>query len=158
MNSFITDRNFYKVGMTLDTRRHGAMIYENIQMLASNLGHASDLITPKRDVSSHPACKLWKGWERSHACYINSLLRAWYDKGYKSDINRKNMEFLQGTIEYTHSGSPMSTFPDWITDELIMTHRSVLIQKKPEYYKPLWPDVPDDLKMRYDWRKGEVKS
>ena len=34
---------------------------------------------------------------------------------------------------------------DWLTDDLILSHRSNLIRKAPEHYAPLWPDVPDNL-------------
>jgi len=146
MNSFITDYDFYTCGMNLDTRRHGAMIYENIHMLASSLGVSDQLVTPKRDVSSHPACKLWKGYEGAHFKYAMELFNAWYDKGYHSEKNLENLIFLAPFV-----GLMDKSTPPWITEELIETHRSVLIQKKPEHYRPLWPDTPDNLTMRYNW-------
>lgn len=149
MNSFITDYDFYQCGMNLDTRRHGAMVYENIHMLASNLGVNDRLVNPKRDVSNHPACKLWKGYEEQHLFYINSLLVSWIHKGYKSTVNKQNYKMLYKVCN--PFGENLFKTPPWITDELIETHRSVLIQKKPEYYRPIWPDCPDNLKMKYDW-------
>lgn len=36
-------------------------------------------------------------------------------------------------------------YPPWLTDEFCLSHRSNLIRKNPDYYRPLWPDVPDNL-------------
>jgi len=46
------------------------------------------------------------------------------------------------------------TFPEWFTDdarikEIARTHQSNLIRKDEGHYKPLWPNVPDNLE--YDW-------
>lgn len=36
-------------------------------------------------------------------------------------------------------------YPPWLTDEFCLSHRSNLIRKDPNHYRPLWPDVPDNL-------------
>ena len=36
-------------------------------------------------------------------------------------------------------------YPPWLNDEFCLSHRSNLIRKNPEHYRPLWPDVLDNL-------------
>jgi hypothetical protein len=76
----------------------------------------------------------------------------WFSRGYYSIINKKNLSMLfdilkKDNLYHQH----MLGLVHWITPEVITTHRSVLIQKKPEHYQKLWHDCPRDLKMRYDW-------
>lgn len=36
--------------------------------------------------------------------------------------------------------------PRWLADEEFhRSHRSSLVRKDPDFYRPLFPDVPDDL-------------
>lgn len=144
MQTWITFKEFSESAQMLDRRRLGANIYESIHILASLQNVSDKLVTPKRNVSNHPASKLWKGYEGNLACYILCHIQEWESRGYKCPTNRENLNRIAMNL------SPFS--PDWITDEVIQTHRSVLIQKNPDHYRPLWPDCPDDLEMAYDWR------
>jgi hypothetical protein len=156
MQTWITDKDFYKSASNLDTRRLQANIYESIQILASLIDCSDKLVNPKRNVKNYPQAKLWKGYERELYIYIGKHILVWEQNKYKYDystITYRNYEFIIFNKLVELNIMPfLIKIPKWITDELIQVHRSVLIQKKPDYYKKLWPDVSDNLKMRYDWR------
>ena len=162
MQTFITDKDFYKSAANLDTRRLGAQMYESIHILASLLDCTDKLVNPKRNIKNHPAAQLWERYEQELFYYITSHIYIWVNiRKYESKISRMNLKILEiynaNKLNFFKEYNPeYPKYPYWITDELIQVHRSVLIQKKSEYYKKLWPNIPDNLKMRYDWR-GNIK-
>lgn len=148
MQTWITDTDIAVSAHNLDRQRLGAQLYEGIHILASLCGVNDKLVNPKRDVSNRRAAKLWQGREEALYFYIRVHMMEWKARKYKSVINIANMDMLSssGVI-------PVSiAIPDFITPDLIATHRSVLIAKKPDHYGSLWPDCPRGLQMRYDWR------
>lgn len=146
MQTWLTDRDFHKSAKGLDRSRLGANLYESIHILASLLKLNHKLVTPKRDVSSHPASKLWIGYERILGAYIYAHIEEWVSRGYKCDINLKNYHMITKELDrgiyYT---------PNWITDEVIQTHRNCLYRKKPDFYPKEWHG---DRTMSYHWREG----
>jgi hypothetical protein len=47
--------------------------------------------------------------------------------------------------------------PPWLGDEdLHLSHRSALVRKDPEHYRPHFPDVPDDLPYVWPVRSAAV--
>lgn len=151
MQTWITDSNFLKSAKNLDKKRLHSQIYEGIHILASLLNCNNKLINPKRSVKNHPAAKLWSGYENELFNYID-IHMAVIDPCYiiKNNINTLNLLLLVDIGKF-HINEQF-VIPNWITPELIRVHRSVLIQKKPEYYREKWPDIPDNLEMRYNWR------
>lgn len=157
MQTWITDFNFTKSALNLDKKRFYAQIYEAIHILASLLDVNDKLVNPKRSVKNHPAAKLWKTDEdvllhyikcHSHIWKINLKMPLGY---YRKTITGRNIKILNKIIKNKQFNFK-DEYPKWITEKLITTHRSVLIQKKPDYYKHLWPNCPENLKMRYDWK------
>jgi hypothetical protein len=161
MQTWITDFSFIQSAKNLDRKRLQANIYESIQILASLLDCSDKLVNPKRNVKNYPQAKLWKDYELGLWVYIYFHIIEWMNRGYKykDTITEKNIiviikylyRFNNNNLAYNNG------IPNWITDELIQVHRSILIQKS-DYYKKLWPDVPDNLKMRYNWRVIMVYS
>lgn len=150
MQTWITDYNFRISASNLDVKRLNAQISEGIQILASLTGLNDKLINPKEDVSNWAQAKLWKGYEQDLMNYLAEHMNEWYSRDYSSEINVSNLDMIMGfTAIY-----PMfnQIIPKWICPELIITHRSVLIQKEPEFYGSKWPNVPKNKTMRYDWR------
>ena len=148
MQIWITDRDFTKSARNLDHKRLFSNIYESIHILASIYGLHDQLVTPKRDVSNTPQAKLWRGYESMLLAYIYIHINEWRKRGYRTTTNIDNVAMLEAKTKLLLN----PTIPRWATDELIETHRSVLIEKKPDYYKSLWPSVTMGLQMRYDWR------
>jgi hypothetical protein len=148
MQTWITDYDFYKSASNLDTKRLGSQIYEGIHILASLLDVNDKLVNPKRNVKNHPAAKLWIGYEKELLFYIHEHLWFWFGKNYSSIINYENYKILLHVLGWCSAKTL-----NWITDNLIQTHRSALIQKNPDHYRRIWPDCPTNLKMHYGWRK-----
>ena len=128
MQSWILDKDFYKSASYLDRNRLQANIYENIHILASLLDVNDKLVNPKRNVKNHPASKLWIGYEGILLDYIYCHLQKWNRLGYRQGVNYKNFKILRLEVLI----NLIDPIPLWITDELIETHRSVLIQKEIE--------------------------
>lgn len=78
-----------------------------------------------------------RGHELWLALYGETLCREWIYRGYKDNL----LGYFERATLY------LDWTPDipWDTDEFCFSHRSNLIRKMPEYYGPMWPDVPDDL-------------
>lgn len=154
MQTWITAYNFLASAKNLDTKRLHSQIYEAIHILASLLDVSNKLVNPKRSVKNHPVAKLWAGFEIDLWKYIMCHKIEWVKRNYKYEntINQKNYLFITNLLQDKIKRYDFSDQPIWITDELILIHRFVLIQKKPEHYRKLWPDVPEGLTMRYDWR------
>jgi len=67
---------------------------------------------------------------------------AWKERGYKDTCFAK--------IAAHYDKSLPLIYPDWLGDKDFHTsHKSMLIQKKPEWYKKIWPNTPDNLE--YIW-------
>jgi hypothetical protein len=132
MQTKITDKDFYKSASNLTRQHLGAQIYEGIHILASLLDCNDKLVNPKRNVKNHPASRLWIGYEYELLFYIERHLDEWcVERGYKSNINDQNF-FMLCDQKYERNFKYGIKNLDWITDELIQTHRSVLIQKEIE--------------------------
>jgi hypothetical protein len=159
MQTWITDYDFYKSANNLDNKRLFANIYEAIHILSSLLNVNNKLVNPKRNVSNHPVSKLWVGYEKSLLNYIMFHLKTWcIDRKYKSNINKKNYDMLAREIFYNEKNEKIKKQDEsnkyWITDNLIKTHKSILINKNNNYRK-LWPNIPDNLPMHYNWRQHD---
>lgn len=129
MQTWITDKDFYKSASNLNRQHLQAQIYKAIHILASLLDVNDKLVKPKKNVKNHPASKLWVGHEKKLLEYIwVHLVWEWmHERGFNSEKNFRNYKFLLGILKECDKN-----VPSWVTDELIQTHRSVLIQKEIE--------------------------
>lgn len=127
MQIFITDNNFYESAKNLDTKRLLSQIYEAIQILASLLNINDKLVNPKRNVKNHPVAKLWMGYESHLFKYLKIHIIVWTINSKKSltelkeTVTMKNFKLLKDKI--IELKLYKGTYPSWITDELIQTHR-----------------------------------
>lgn len=118
---------------SLDYRRLGKQRVEAWQILNTLTGKSSGW-------ASHPAVKMWAGYENALAFYGEVICRQWRSLGYKDTMLFRFSEYLGGL------GWHDILQPTWLFDESItLSHRSNLVRKFPEHYQSLWPDVPDDL-------------
>jgi len=130
MQTWILDKNYAVSASQLDRRRLGAQIYEGIHVLASLLEVNDKLVTPKRSVKNHPVAKFWQDYEYGLYWYVHAHFVEWCKRGYKSDINRRNMIFL---LDYALDKNSETVNPK-ITDNLIKLHKQVLRNKDEEFY------------------------
>jgi hypothetical protein len=130
MQTHITDKDMFISINNLDLKRLFSNIYENIHGLASLFNINDQLINPVKNISNKPQCKLWKGYENNLLGHIVLCYnRWWYEVGHKKymyseTINARNIMIL---LKYA---TPIFKYPEWVTNETIKVHRSVLIQKE----------------------------
>lgn len=137
MQTFITDHNMDNSAANLDYKRLGGQRGEAIKIAKINLGLSEGW-------KHHPTIKMWgKYVPYLITNYLSSIIKEWEGRKYKNEKSRRQYEELLKFLEKIGQTNPIK--PHWITNEFILAHRSNLIRKKPEFYQPLWPDIPNDL-------------
>lgn len=127
MQTFRTDRDIIRSAKNLDKRRLNCQIKEAIQI-------AHILLIEENRWKNHPNVKRWKGFEDYLVLvYIPIHLSEWIKREGKSDVYLKKLSLLMD-----HVTGDRVVKPTWMTDKLIEEHRSNLVGKYPEYYKPLF--------------------
>ena len=137
MQTFLPYNNFYKSGKVLDSKRLGKQRVEVLQMLNKIKGK-----TKGRGWTNHPCTKMWEKNPNALVEYGLQICIAWKERGFKDTCYEK--------IQAHYDNRLSNEMPFWFGDERIHTsHKSKLIQKYNNFYKPLWPSVPDNLE--YFW-------
>jgi len=137
MQTFLPYRNFYESGKTLDIKRLGKQRVEVLQMLNKIRG-----VTKGKGWSNHPCTKMWSKTPNALVEYGIQICQAWRDRGYRDTCLEK--------IKVHYNKSEPNYMPDWLGNDILHTsHKSKLIQKNYNFYKPIWPDTPENLE--YFW-------
>jgi hypothetical protein len=69
------------------------------------------------------------------------------------DLRRAGIESIRTYEELQAAGA----LPGWLfTEEVQRSHRSSLVRKDPDHYRPLFPDVPDDIEYLWPVRSPAV--
>lgn len=137
MQTFLPYTNFYNSGKVLDIKRLGKQRVEVLQMLNKIRG-----ITKGKGWTNHPCTKMWSKNPNALVEYGLQICQAWKDRGYKDTCYEK--------IKIHFKKEETKNMPAWLGDKkLHISHQSRLIQKNYEFYKPLWPDIPENLE--YFW-------
>lgn len=157
MQTFLPYPNFYLSAQALDNKRLGKQRVEAKQILmALEYGpyqyHNGEKwvgcseqeyfsrppLIPYRRTPwyNHPATKMWRGHERALARYGICTCLAWLRRGFKDSL----YDFFDERYSaYTNS-------PQWLGNGAFhRSHQSNLVRKDPTFYRPKFPDVPDDL-------------
>lgn len=139
MQTFLPTSNFAESAKYLDYRRLGKQRVEVLQLL--NSFHKPNY----KGWKNHPAREMWRGYENALVMYGQAICTEWLSRGYK--------DTCFGKITAHYNGNLNSELPSWVgREDIHLSHKSNLIRKYPEYYKPFWPDVPDNLE--YIWVKN----
>ena len=135
MQTFLPYPDCRESAKVLDYRRLGKQRVEVLQLLKS-------FYDPYYGWKNHPAREMWRGYENALIDYGIAICDEWINRGYKDTCYEKILAFTD--LNKT------TVKPDWIgREDIHLSHKSRLIQKKPDHYKPLWPDIPDNLE--YVW-------
>jgi hypothetical protein len=147
MQTFVPyGKHFVGNAAVLDRQRLGKQRVEGLQILRTLKGITYGW-------ANHPAVRMWDGYEDALGYYTLTICNRWTSYGYKDTCAYKvrqilphltdaviNREQIRETIE----------MPPWLDDlGVMMSHRSNLIRKKPDYYGPIWPETPNYLP--YKW-------
>lgn len=137
MNTFLPYSDFIKSAKSLDNKRLGKQRVEVLQMLNKING-----ITKGRGWTNHPCTKMWQETSNALVEYGLCVCRVWKDKGFKDTCYEK--------IKLHYNTEKTNAMPFWLgREDLHLSHQSKLIQKDREFYRPKFPDAPDNLE--YIW-------
>ncbi|MGX7828090.1 MSMEG_6728 family protein [Actinokineospora sp. 24-640] len=144
MQTFLPYPDFTAAARVLDQRRLGKQRVEAVQVLRG-------LTVPGYGWRHHPAVRMWTGYEEALVRYGLQVCAEWCAAGHAdtcaatlaTDLAaRTALTEVRGQSELADAGE----LPPWLGDEALhLSHRSALVRKAPEHYRPLFPDVPDDL-------------
>jgi hypothetical protein len=138
MQTFLPYADYDASARSLDRQRLGKQRVEAYQiakvlLTATNRHHAGV------GWSKHPAVLMWAGHVGSLCDYGFAMCQEWTGRGYVDNLSKR---FLEYVIRYELEGGP----PEWIGwEQFHRSHRSNLIRKNAEHYRPQFGDVPDDL-------------
>lgn len=143
MQTFLPYADYAESAAVLDYRRLGKQRVETYQLLRALNGETRGWV-------NHPAARMWDGYEYQLAVYGLTVTREWIRRGYKDTM----LERFEQLVELYRDSNNL-TVPAWLgTPAFHLSHQSNLVRKLPEFYKPLFPDVPDNLE--YVWPAAAV--
>jgi len=129
VQTFLPFPSFAESARVLDRARLGKQRVEALQVLRA-------VTIPTYGWRNHPAAKMWRGHVPALAEYALAMTDEWIAQGHADTVRPQLLEFV---------GTPVVP-PAWLGDPALhLSHQSNLVRKAPEFYRPLFPDVPDDL-------------
>lgn len=137
MNTFLPYSDFVESAKTLDNKRLGKQRVEVLQMLNKIHG-----ITVGKGWHNHPCTKMWTNFPNALVQYGLNVCEVWRQRGYKDTCLEK--------IKKHYKPNLTTNMPGWLgREDLHLSHQSKLIQKDREFYKPKFPNAPENLE--YVW-------
>jgi hypothetical protein len=86
---------------------------------------------------------MWRGNAVALAYYHATLIMEWQFVRQKRNTRHVLTAYMPEIMEKPEWNEIL---PKWFNNlDFFIAHRSNLIRKLPEHYKPMWPDVPDNL-------------
>ncbi len=144
MQTFLPYADFRASAEVLDPKRLGKQRVEALQVIKA-------LTVPGYGWRNHPAVLMWKGHEEGLVRYGLEVCAAWCELGFDDTCELKMRTDLKAAsgIEHVRTQAELAAagaLPAWLGDEALhRSHRSALLRKDPDFYRPRFPDVPDDL-------------
>jgi hypothetical protein len=144
VQTFLPYPDFTASALVLDQKRLGKQRVETIQVLRG-------LTLPTYGWRHHPAVKMWIGYEEALVRYGLDMCTVWCATG-RADTCATTL-----VVDLSAAGGPSTVrtqqelaaagdLPPWLGDEALhLSHRSSLLRKDPDVYRPVFGDIPDDL-------------
>ncbi len=154
MQTFLPFADFEQSARALDTKRLGKQRVETIQVVRA-------LTRPGYGWANHPAVLMWKGFEEALGRYGFTCCTIWTEQGFgdtcaltiATDLRTAGIDSVRTQSQLRDARA----LPPWLGDAALhRSHRSALVRKDPEHYRPLFPDVPDDLPYVWPVRSANV--
>ncbi len=136
VQTFLPYPSFAQSVRVLDRARLGKQRVEALQVLRA-------VTVPGYGWRHHPVAKMWRGYVPALTRYALEPADAWIELGHADTVRPQVLLFAPEV-----DGVPQEELelPPWIGDpEFHRSHQSNLVRKDSAYYRPLFPDVPDDL-------------
>jgi hypothetical protein len=143
VQTFLPYADFERTARTLDPKRLGKQRVETIQVVRA-------LTRPTYGWANHPAVLMWEGFEEALGSYGLTCCQVWTELGFgdtcaltiMTDLRAAGVDTVRTQRELADAGA----LPPWLGDEAIhRSHQSALVRKDRDRYRPLFPDIPDDL-------------
>lgn len=147
MQTFLPYADFAQSARALDAKRLGKQRVEALQIVRA-------LTRPGYGWANHPAVLMWKGYEEALGRYGLTCCEVWTDLGFDDTCALTIATDLRGAgvdrIRSQEALAAADALPPWLGQEVLhRSHRAALVRKDAAYYRPLFPQVPDDLP--YHW-------
>jgi hypothetical protein len=144
MQTFLPYADFDRSARVLDARRLGKQRVEAIQVLRA-------LTVPGYGWRHHPAAAMWAGYEEALVRYGFDICAVWCAAGKADTCAATLATDLRDTVGLTAVRTQpelasAGELPPWLGDAALhRSHQSALLRKDPDYYRPYFGDVPDNL-------------
>ena len=154
MQTFVPYADFARTARVLDDKRLGKQRVETIQIVRA-------LTWPGYGWPSHPATLMWKGFEEALGRYGLTCCEVWIERGFgdtcaatiAADLAAAGVETIRSQTALAAAGA----LPPWLGDEAVLvSHRSALVRKDPDFYSASFPGVPPDLPYVWPVRSERV--
>ena len=144
MQTFLPVADFTESARLLDNPRLGKQRVECLQVLRA-------LELPDYGWANHPVVTMWRGRTAGLVVYSLAMVRVWRERGFADTTETLIAEFAPDAASMTQEeAAAAGLLPSWVGDEdLHLSHRSNLLAKDPEFYRPRFAGDPDDLP--YTW-------
>lgn len=131
MQTFLPVASFEGSARSLDRQRLGKQRVECLQILNALTGQSKGWV-------SHPAVRMWRGYERALIRYGVAVCDEWVKRGYRDSCRAKILAF-----ESQFRDQPY-IMPPWFGDFAFhRSHQSNLRRKNPDHYGyPVRDDLP----------------
>jgi hypothetical protein len=155
MQTFLPYPDFDRTAEALDNRRLGKQRVEALQILRA-------LTYPTYGWKHHPAVLMWAGYEEALVAYAFAVCREWCRRGFSDtvvdtitrDAASAGLDRIRSQGELAEAGQ----LPPWLGDEALhRSHRSALLRKDPESYRPLFAEDRDDLPYHWPVRAADLR-
>jgi len=153
VQTFLPHPDFEASARALDAKRLGKQRVECLQVLRG-------LTVPTYGWRHHPAVKMWRGRLEALGRYTLTCCEVWVERGFADTVATTIAAELAGAgVVHVRTQAELAAagaLPPWLGDEdFHRSHQSSLVRKDPDFYRPQFAGVPDDLP--YVWpAPGEV--
>ena len=157
MQTFLPYPDCHKSAHTLDRQRLGKQRVEALQIASCLCSVGST------GWKHHPAVKMWSGYEPALIGYTIAICQEWTSRRYKDTCREKVLAIGVSSKILNKAESKMTnddlfamlfnqnTLPYWFDDfDFHEAHRSNLLRKYPEYYRPMFGQELSDS-IPYIW-------
>ena len=141
MQTFTTYSDLRESARCLDSKRLNKQLVETKQIYDT-------IVNNKKAWSNHPVVNLWRGCEAGLLLYGKIHYEEWKER-YVLGLRGGKLTHKSGeemVSEYYNRVTEIIKFPSCIYDDnFLISHRSNLIRKNPEYYSKFWPNTPNNI-------------
>ena len=139
MQTFLPYPDFAATAAVLDPRRLGKQRVEALQVFRA-------LTVPGYGWRHHPIRRMWAGYLEALVCYGLAMCQRWVAQGHADTVAATLTRELGYVARDQVSLAAAGELPPWLgQEEFHRSHRSALLRKYPEWYRPRFDDVPDNL-------------